>query len=473
MEDSGKKDKIIEVKNVQKIYPLYDKPSHRLREALSVTKKNYHSDYYALDCINLDVYRGECVGIIGTNGSGKSTLLKIITGVLNPTEGEVQVHGRISALLELGTGFNPEYTGIENIYLNGTMSGFTREEMDERVDTIVEFAEIGEFVHQPVKTYSSGMFARLAFSVAINIDPEILIVDEALSVGDIFFQSKCFHKFNEFKKAGKTILFVTHDMSSIIKYCDRSLLIHHGHQIALGPSNEVVDIYKKILVNQYEEPETKEEEITGEESVGIPNEDRASDNVESEVMKVESQEDELPIIEPGIDTEVSLEASSQMTSNSSKWKDSMIVNPSNQDYGTGEAAIIDFGIFDEKNNLNSAIYKGTKMILKMRVRFEADVEDPIFAFTIKDMKGTEITGTNTFFEDRSVGRVTKGSEIVVCFEQNADLQGGNYLISLGCTKFEAGSLVVYNRLYDVCSLNVISDQNTVGYYDMNSKIYYE
>ena len=453
MEDSGKKDKIIEVKNVQKIYPLYDKPSHRLREALSITKKNYHSDYYALDCINLDVYRGECVGIIGTNGSGKSTLLKIITGVLNPTEGEVQVHGRISALLELGTGFNPEYTGIENIYLNGTMSGFTREEMDERVDTIVEFAEIGEFVHQPVKTYSSGMFARLAFSVAINIDPEILIVDEALSVGDIFFQSKCFHKFNEFKKAGKTILFVTHDMSSIIKYCDRSLLIHQGHQIALGPSNEVVDIYKKILVNQYEEP------------AGEQNSDKGT---ASSINHTSDDKDNRDIVRMEKET-----INHSSVGKPELWKDSMVVNSSNQDYGTGEATIVDFGIFDENHRLSSAVYKGTKITLKMKVRFDADIADPIFAFTIKDQKGTEITGTNTFFEDKSIGKVKKGSVIVVCFEQNMDLQGGDYLISLGCTRFEGGSLVVYNRLYDVCSLNVISERNTVGYYDMNSEIYYE
>ena len=235
-------EKVIEIKDVTKTYKLYNKPSDRLRENFSITHKNYHRDHDALQGISLDVYKGECVGIIGTNGSGKSTLLKIVTGVVAPTSGTLEIKGKISALLELGAGFNQEYTGIENIYLNGTMVGFTKEEMDGKLQSIIDFADIGEFINQPVKTYSSGMFARLAFAVAINVDPDILIVDEALSVGDIFFQSKCYQKFMDLKEAGKTILFVSHDLGSIIKYCDRSLLIHHGKQIAVGKSSEIVDI---------------------------------------------------------------------------------------------------------------------------------------------------------------------------------------------------------------------------------------
>ena len=209
----------IQVKDLSKVYKLYNKPSDRLKETLG-----FHVDareHYALKHVNFEIRKGETVGIIGTNGSGKSTILKIITGVLNPTGGEVNVDGRISALLELGAGFNMEYTGIENVYLNGTMLGFTKEEIDERLDNILEFADIGDFVNQPVKSYSSGMFVRLAFAVAINIDPEILIVDEALSVGDVFFQAKCYRKFEDFKKEGKTILFVSHDLGSITKYCSR------------------------------------------------------------------------------------------------------------------------------------------------------------------------------------------------------------------------------------------------------------
>ena len=237
----------ITVRDVTKIYRLYDKPIDRLKESLSVTHKNYHKDFYALQNLSFNVKKGETVGIIGTNGSGKSTILKIITGVLTPTSGEVQVDGKISALLELGAGFNQDYTGIENIYMNGTMMGFSKKEMDEKLPDILEFADIGDFVYQPVKTYSSGMFVRLAFALSINVEPEILIVDEALSVGDVFFQSKCYRRMDELRKNGTTIVMVTHDMGSVIKYCDKVVLLNRGEFVAEGPAGKMVDLYKKIL----------------------------------------------------------------------------------------------------------------------------------------------------------------------------------------------------------------------------------
>ena len=240
----------IQVQDVSKIYRLYEKPIDRLKESLSPTHKSYHRDFFALSNISFQVKKGETVGIIGTNGSGKSTILKIITGVLTPTTGNVRVSGVISALLELGAGFNMDYTGIENVYMNGTMMGFTRSQMDEKLPEILEFADIGDFVYQPVKTYSSGMFVRLAFALAINVEPEILIVDEALSVGDVFFQSKCYRRMEEIRKQGTTILMVTHDMGSVIKYCDRVVLLNKGHYVAEGPAGKMVDLYKKILANQ-------------------------------------------------------------------------------------------------------------------------------------------------------------------------------------------------------------------------------
>ena len=243
----------ISVQGVSKIYKLYDKPIDRLKEAVSLTHKSYHRDFFALSDISFDVKKGETVGIIGTNGSGKSTILKIITGVLSPTTGTAEVSGNISALLELGAGFNSEYTGLENIYMNGTMMGFSREEMQRRMDDILRFADIGDFVNQPVKTYSSGMFVRLAFALAINVDPEILIVDEALSVGDVFFQAKCYRRMEEMMKNGTTILMVSHDMGSIIKYCDKVVLLNRGHFVAQGEAGKMVDLYKKILANQTEE----------------------------------------------------------------------------------------------------------------------------------------------------------------------------------------------------------------------------
>ena len=218
----------INVCDVTKIYRLYDKPIDRLKESISLTHKKYHKEFFALDKISFSVEKGSTVGIIGTNGSGKSTILKIITGVLNPTTGSVEVDGNISALLELGAGFNMDYTGIENIYMNGTMMGFSREQMEAKLPEILEFADIGDFVYQPVKTYSSGMFVRLAFALAINVEPEILIVDEALSVGDVFFQAKCYRRMEEIRKTGTTILMVTHDMGSVIKYCDKVILLNKG-----------------------------------------------------------------------------------------------------------------------------------------------------------------------------------------------------------------------------------------------------
>ncbi len=238
---------IIEVKNVSKTYKLYNLPIDRLKESLSLTKKTYHKTFFALKDISFSVKKGEILGIVGVNGSGKSTLLKIITDVLTPSTGSVTVNGRISALLELGAGFNPEYTGMENIYLNGTLLGYTKEEMEEKVPDIVGFAEIGDFIHQPVKSYSSGMFARLAFAVAINVNPDILIVDEALSVGDLNFQLKCMKKFDEFRNAGKTILFVSHDVNAIKRYCTRTIWIKQGMLVADGNTDDVTDRYLDFL----------------------------------------------------------------------------------------------------------------------------------------------------------------------------------------------------------------------------------
>ncbi len=238
---------IIEVSNVSKTYKLYDQPIDRLRESLSLTKKKYHRTFFALKDISFNVEKGEILGIVGVNGSGKSTLLKIITDVLTPSSGSVIVRGKISALLELGAGFNPEYTGMENIYLNGTLLGYTREEMEEKVPAIIDFAEIGNFIYQPVKSYSSGMFARLAFAVAINVDPDILIVDEALSVGDLNFQLKCMKKFDEFRNAGKTILFVSHDVNAIKRYCTRTIWIKQGMLVAEGDTDEITDRYLDFL----------------------------------------------------------------------------------------------------------------------------------------------------------------------------------------------------------------------------------
>lgn len=234
---------IIRTNAIQKCYPLYDNNKDRMLEALSLTRKKRHRDFFALNGVTFDVKRGETVGIIGTNGSGKSTLLKILTGVVTPTGGSFEVNGKISALLELGAGFNMEYTGLQNIYLNGTIMGYTHDEMEERIQGIIDFADIGEFLNQPVKNYSSGMFARLAFSVAINVEPDVLIIDEALSVGDMAFQNKCFRKFSELCERGVTILFVSHGLDTVRQMCDRVLWIEHGEQRMFGDSETVCNAF--------------------------------------------------------------------------------------------------------------------------------------------------------------------------------------------------------------------------------------
>lgn len=257
-------DVVIKVENVSKIYKLYDKPIDRLKETLSISKKAYHKDHYALDNISFEVKKGENIGIIGTNGSGKSTLLKMITGVLTPTKGEIEVNGKISALLELGAGFNPEYTGIENIYLNGTMMGYNRGQMENKINEIIEFADIGDFINQPVKTYSSGMFARLAFAVAINVEPDILIVDEALSVGDTRFQMKCMNRMKKMMEGGTTVLFVSHDINSIKKFCSKSLWIDKGKFKGFGEVDRLTDRYLDFLKHGNIEFEKNEVVVTNE-----------------------------------------------------------------------------------------------------------------------------------------------------------------------------------------------------------------
>lgn len=426
----------IAVEHVSKVYKLYDKPMDRLKEALKLTRKQKYREAHALSDISFDVGQGECVGIIGTNGSGKSTILKIITGVLNPTSGSVAVNGRISALLELGAGFNMEYSGIENIYLNGTMNGFSNEEINARMQDILDFADIGDYVHQPVKTYSSGMFVRLAFSVAINIDPEILIVDEALSVGDVFFQAKCYHKFDEFKKMGKTIMIVSHDLSSIAKYCDRVILLNQGVKLGEGSPKAMIDDYKRVLVGQYELPETK----SGQ---NLLNDAEVQEAVQTQAA-------------------VQKRARQQMDGNTQESK--------TLEYGTRDAEIEEIYLTDDRGTRTNSILKGLSFNIYMRVRFDQDLPAPIFAFSFKTAKGTEITGTNTMFEKAFLEPVRAGDIKEICFTQKMSLQGGEYLLSFGVTGYEGDDFKVYHRLYDALDVTVVSDKNTVGYYDMDSTI---
>ena len=433
----------ISVNDVSKMYKLYDNPMDRLKESLGLSRKKKYKEHYALNHVSFQVHKGETVGIIGTNGSGKSTILKIITGVLSPTAGEIAVNGRISALLELGAGFNGEYSGLENVYLNGSMIGFSREEIDAKLQSILDFADIGDFIFEPVKTYSSGMFVRLAFAVAINIDPEILIVDEALSVGDVFFQAKCYRKFEEFKEMGKTILFVSHDLSSIGKYCDRVVLLNKGEKLAEGGAKEMVNLYRRVLVNQYDDADLEE----GAENAEAGQDGQLTDGTAGENV-----------------------SKKEHAGGGRAMKDSLNLNPKVLEYGSKLGEIVDFAIRDDTGMITNVIEKGKEFSVQMKVRFQADVNDPIFAFTLKDLKGTEITGTNTMYEHTPVKPQKAGDVREITFKQIMPLEAGEYMLCLGCTGYKDGDFTVFHRLYDVCNLTVITDKKAVGYFDMFSKV---
>ena len=473
-------EKIISVDQVSKVYRLYDKPIDRLLESISLRKKSYHKDFYALRDISFSVGRGEAVGIIGTNGSGKSTMLKIITGVLSATTGKVESRGSICALLELGAGFNQDYTGIENIYMNGTMMGFSKAEMDEKLPAILEFADIGDFVYQPVKSYSSGMFVRLAFALYISIDPEVLIVDEALSVGDVFFQAKCYHRMDELKRKGTTILMVTHDLGSVMKYCDRVVLFHKGEKVGEGLPGQMVDKYKKILAGKDPHAEQFMEEqnflgnVDGEAigtiSVAGTNEQDASTGNAGTT----GAEDKAGTAGTANTADTAEPASPKAGQHSQKptgfMKDHLTLNPSSQQYGNGKAEILDFGVLDKDGRPSNVLLKGEEFSIKERIVFHDNIAAPIFTFTIKDKRGMDLSGTNTLFEGKEIPAVKKGDEYFCTFTQRMNLQGGEYLLSISCTGFEEGEHTVYDRKYDITSITVLSNKNAVGIYDMESEV---
>ncbi|MCT7566402.1 ABC transporter ATP-binding protein [Aliarcobacter butzleri] len=408
----------IKVQNLSKVYKLYDKPIDRLKESLHPFKKKYHKDFYALNDVSFEIKKGETVGIIGKNGAGKSTLLKIITGVLTPSSGHVHVNGRIASLLELGAGFNPEYTGVENIYLQGTLMGYTHEEMESKIQAILDFADIGDFVYQPVKSYSSGMFARLAFAVAINVEPDILIVDEALSVGDMAFQAKCFNKFKEFQRQNKTILFVTHSIDLIIKYCQSGILMSDGKKLLQGDTKSTTEMFRKIMVSTL--PKEIQEDI-----------DDNKINNSKELNKYEL-------------------------------KSSLVLNQKANIYGSMEAEIIDFAIINEEKKISNQLKHDEIYTILMSVKFSKDIIDPIFAYTFKSVDGMELTGTNTNNLNEVFGKIKAGEIITVKFKQKMILNSGAYFLALGCTKYENDNLRVFHRIYDAVQVDVVSSVLATG-----------
>ncbi len=425
---------VLTITNLCKGYKMFARKKDRFLETVFPVVQR-HGMFSALQDFNLEVKKGEVLGVLGKNGAGKSTLLKMITGVVTPTSGTIEAKGKISSLLELGTAFNPELTGIENIYQHGQVMGLTNEQIKSKEAEIIDFADIGDHIHQPVKTYSSGMFARLAFACAINVDPDILIVDEVLSVGDMAFQLKCFKKFQQFKERGKTILFVTHSITDVLRNCTRTIIIDSGRKIFDGSVKEGVERYKKMIVG-----------LSPKES----KEGLLSDN---EILK--KNPNYKKIVEKTGDI----------------WKTHFDENPNLITYGNGAAEVIDYGIFDTKDNYISVIENDKEVVLKSKILFKKDVKDPIFTMTIKDFKGLEMAGTNTLIEKIATGNYKKGDIVSVSFKQKINVAGGKYTLSFSCTHFNArGELEVLNRKYDALLIEVLSVKDTVGLMRIDSDI---
>ncbi len=409
----------IVVENLTKIYKLYKDPKDRFKEAVSPFKKVYSEPFYALKGISFCVEKGETVGIIGTNGSGKSTILKIITGVINPTEGHVEVNGKVSALLELGAGFDMEYSGVENIFMNGAVLGFTREQMEAKKKEILEFADIGDFVYQPVKTYSSGMLVRLAFALAINVEPEILIIDEALAVGDAFFQAKCFHKLEEIKEKGTTILFVSHDIVSVKKLCSRAVWIEKGNLREAGPSGEVCEKYMSAQIIR-----------TNEENQKILAQ-----------MKPENHDD------------VEKQAGKSTVAHFPRF----VTEHAEAITTTGKAELLSFYILDEEGRQVNLLETRKTYTFGVVGKFNEDIERALFGFELENLKGIRVFGINNFMQKKSIAMAKKDMVYEVSFKfELPRFHKGEYLVTPAIAAGTQDSHVVLVRAHN-CQTVVIDN----------------
>jgi ABC-type polysaccharide/polyol phosphate transport system ATPase subunit len=407
---------IIRADRLGKTYRLYDSPVDRLKEAVHPLRRKYHRDFHALRDVSFEVGRGETVGVIGRNGSGKSTLLKILSGVQVPSSGSVSIGGKVSALLELGMGFNPEMTGVENVYFNGVVMGYSREEMDRRLDAILAFADIGDFARQRVKMYSSGMFVRLAFALAISVDPDILIVDEALAVGDVVFQQKCIRKFEELQSRGATVIFVSHDLLAVKKNCQRVLLLESGELIDQGHPREVIDVYNALVGEKI-----RAEAIGGAE-------------------------------------QPARELASRRRSGDS------------QRYGTGGAEIVRVELLNADGAPASVFVSGDETLLRVVTRFNGAFEDILVGFTIRNRTGIEVFGTNTRWRGAAIPAVVEGEELTVEFSQRMTLGIDEYLINVAVAQDVGGSFVRLDWISDILAFRVGSVEKFTGLCNLDPSI---
>jgi lipopolysaccharide transport system ATP-binding protein len=428
----------IRVQNLSKCYQIYTNPADRLKQfifpriklLLGKPSTPYYREFWALESISFSVKRGETVGILGSNGSGKSTLLQIICGTLSPTSGTVQTNGRIAALLELGSGFNPDFTGRENVYLNATVLGLSQDEIDKRYDDIVDFADIGEFINQPVKTYSSGMVVRLAFAVQSQIDPDILIVDEALSVGDVKFQAKCFDRLRQLKENGTSILLVTHSSEQIVSHCTAALLLNKGQQIELGEPKRVVNRYMDLLFG------------------------KDSNQAKDDPTTVTAQTSKAPNIELSHTEDV--------------FANRIGYNPHEYRWGDKKALILDYKLVANGEPYPSAISTGQTIDLFLAVKFIAAIFRPILGVTIKTKEGITVYGANSETLQKTDLSATgvENSTIEMKISFTCDLAHGDYFISLGLASKHGEEVIPHDRRYDSIHLQVRLNDAFFGLVDM-------
>lgn len=384
-------------------------------------------EFWALDNVSFEVKRGECLGLIGPNGAGKSTLLKLLNGITLPDKGSIRVRGRIGALLELGAGFHPMLTGRENIRLSAAILGLSKDQVAKKFDAIVDFAGLEEFIDSPVRHYSSGMYVRLGFAIAAHADPDVFLIDEALAVGDILFQSKCYAKLREFKERGTTVVFVTHSLDLVISHCIRALLLDNGKLIGEGIPKSVVDRYNKSVT-----------------------------------MKV--------ALKNGLSGDNLLEINSSCPSRDIAWKGMFNLNLNEVRYGSLKAEILEAGIFNLNNVPAQVLEQNHEFLIKIKVRHNDEMPAAIVAYSINDAKGVVLCGTNTLYQKINMGQVRNGTVVLVAFRQVVLLNPGDYLLSVGCGTWEMGEYIVYHRRFDYMHFQVVGTCTNVGLFDPGSKI---
>ncbi len=431
----------ISVRNLSKKYRLYDSPQHRLREALHPFRKKYHRDFWALKDVSFEVKKGDNIGIVGRNGSGKSTLLQIICGVLEPSGGETQVNGKISALLELSSGFNPEFTGRENVYMNGAIRGLTKEQVDERFDAIAGFADIGHFIDQPVKTYSSGMSVRLAFAAAINVEPDILIVDEALSVGDEAFQRKCYSRIHAIQEAGSTILFVSHSASAVVELCDSAILLDQGELLLSGRPKRVVARYHKLLYAPSNSLKTLREEYRRERLSETETEVREEHIVSSTREKEEESrgaEAGRPAFDPSLKPRSTVE------------------------YESRGARIRNAEITTLEGDRVNVLVHGEEYIYRYSVDFEEEAANVRFGMMLKTVRGLELGGMASHTSSDPLEYVHKDAVADVNFRFKCIVAPGAYFLNAGLVGTINGAETYLHRITDLLMFRVQPERDLLA-----------